>query len=251
MIPRLTLYYFSFRSSIEPALLIAARKILNAEEKARSERITSKDALRSFLLGRLIVKTEISKITGLQPEQVSILLSKNGKPFIQGKKNEEKIFISLSHCQSGIIVAIANHNLGVDLEPPERGLGLIKKADKFLPDLLVQRLRKLEESEQALRFIQLWTAMEARVKLTDGSIFSERKNFPLSLEANNQYIGNDENFAISWLLPGEGIFSVFIEKPKLPIAQAKLSIDMYNWQLDRSQELDTAILLAKSNDMSI
>jgi 4'-phosphopantetheinyl transferase len=71
------------------------------------------DSLR-FKLGRLMVRTRLSKELGLMPDKVPILITHLGKPICS---IENSLEFSISHSGSFVAVGWSDFPIGVDIEP--------------------------------------------------------------------------------------------------------------------------------------
>ena len=123
-------------------------KYNNSGCTSRKNEITS-----SYLLLKQIPELDLS----------SLRYDENGKPFINDK------FISISHDEEMVVVAVSDSNLGVDI------LSLDKQYD------LVQKQLGINDKEE---FIKTWTVIESFMKYLGLGLKAGYKNIKVDL-ANN------------------------------------------------------------------
>lgn len=115
------------------------------------------------LLGLLLAKKLSSK--GLSV-QVSLLHTKQGQPYLTGS-NE---YLSISHCENMIVVAISSNKVGIDVEKNLLPIGY----ELFLADDEYALFHKSKNKVDLLT--TLWTLKEAYVKLTGTGFFIDPTN---------------------------------------------------------------------------
>ena len=93
----------------------------------------------------------------------------NGKPFLEKPKN---LFFNLSHSHNAAICAVANKNIGADLELI-RPINL-NLANKICCPLELNELQKNNNKHEFL--LKIWTAKESYAKMKASSIFLNLKN---------------------------------------------------------------------------
>jgi 4'-phosphopantetheinyl transferase len=97
-------------------------------------------------------------------EQPTFLYNNYGAPYIEGGP-----YFSISHCKTGIAVAISENPIGIDIE-------VIRT---FKPELMRKTMNLTEQqhiissTNPDLEFIRLWTQKEALLKLQGTGIISD------------------------------------------------------------------------------
>jgi len=134
------------------------------------------------LLGDIMARIELSKMTGLSNNQLSFFKNEFGKPFLS---NVIDIHYNISHSGVYVVCAVSNTQIGVDIE-------LIKSIDIniakrfFSPDEINYVFYPSDE-QQYERFYQIWTMKESQVKwegmglsknLRSFSVLKAQKNTP-------------------------------------------------------------------------
>ena len=100
-------------------------------------------------------------------EQPTFLYNNYGAPYIEGGP-----YFSISHCKTGIAVAISESPIGIDIEAIRT----------FKPELMRKTMNLTEQqhiissTNPDLEFIRLWTQKEAYLKLKGTGIISNLHN---------------------------------------------------------------------------
>lgn len=151
-----------------------AVSILDTHELTRLKNYKHSALQQRFLLARKLIKTEVSRRLHCKPKDVRLTYSDNGKPFVRA---HPELAISITHCESWVAVAIANENMGIDIECTARqGAPWTNAARLLNPD--IERLLTLASALGTTRpalFGALWCCMESQVKVKDTSVFTERR----------------------------------------------------------------------------
>ena len=94
----------------------------------------------------------------------TFLYNEYGAPYIEGGPH-----FSISHCKTGIAVAVSENSIGIDIETIR----------KFKPELMRKTMSPTEQERITLcakpeeEFIRLWTQKEALVKLQGTGIITD------------------------------------------------------------------------------
>lgn len=120
-----------------------------------------------FLLGRLLLKTQLAERLGISPQEIRFDKNKYGKLFLPDnyyKKYQEKVFFNLSHTNKMIVCAFTTlGEVGVDVEYTS------KDHLKVMPNMYVEHeiahvKAEQSQAEQFRAFYMLWTRKEAYIK---------------------------------------------------------------------------------------
>lgn len=103
-----------------------------------------------------------------------------GKPYLE---RYPEIFISLSHSGTYALCAVADREIGADIQRWEETCRADRVAERFFSQAERNWYREGEtERERKERFCRLWTAREAYMKLTGEGLSREMKSFSVDLE---------------------------------------------------------------------
>ena len=126
----------------------------------KQERINNfylKQDAYNCLLGDLLVRTEICRITGLKNKQLKFSIDAYGKPFFA---NNLSLHFNISHSGDYVACALSDQPVGIDIE-------VIKSA---VDSRVAKRFFTSEETvyilsgDQIIRFFEVWTKKESRIK---------------------------------------------------------------------------------------
>lgn len=193
-------------------------QFLDPEEMARFQRMRDFVGAR-FAQARRMVKSLLAERTGIATEALRFRYTDNGKPHIVAA--DQHWCFSISHCDSGVAVAVSKHDLGVDLEVVDRARGKIsppwQHPENFMHPTTAALVKTVPREAQAERFAHLWTLMESQVKLCDSSIFHASKKLQLQLlgqapQWHASVIGESCCFWSWRLAGGESLLSLAVAK---------------------------------------
>ena len=140
--------------------------------------------LKSWMMLKGLVDEWVS---GLVDERVSGLVdeweyNEHGKPTFRLSPLASRLYVSISHCKTGIAVVLDDQPVGIDIEA-------IRKADEELIERTMnaeeqaQIMAKGREDERARTFTRFWTQKEAVVKCMGTGIESFEQLQSLQLSA--------------------------------------------------------------------
>ncbi len=131
-------------------------KLISCERREKIKLLRRAEDKTVSLFTELLIKEELSRMTGERFEKIEIKKDRLGKPYA---KNMEDIFFSVAHSQNRVVFAAAKSPVGVDIEFI-REVNL-KTAERFFTK---------EEYESVIakgkkEFFRIWTLKEAYVKM--------------------------------------------------------------------------------------
>lgn len=139
-----------------------AFEILSDEERLRAERFRSKADAQRWGSFRAQVRTILGQTLGLNPLDVPILLSEQGKPLLAPP--HAGLHFNLSHCSDlGVIGLCLDGPIGVDIEPLDRNASLQECELIFCHPEEIASLPG-DGPLRAKRLLEIWTAKEAILK---------------------------------------------------------------------------------------
>lgn len=114
-------------------------------------------------------------------ENVSIEVKQDGKPYLAGKEN---LFFNLSHSENMVMCAVADKEVGCDVERKTEFDGAL--ASYVMTKQELQQIYGLEsEAKQQEMFFRLWTLKESYMKATGLGIGLEPGTFGIAVEQEN------------------------------------------------------------------
>ncbi|MFT7560266.1 MAG: 4'-phosphopantetheinyl transferase [Flavobacteriales bacterium] len=169
------LYYYSITQHGLADCADRYLAVMDDAEKQRYKRFLRDKPRYTFGLARYLLKTELAKRLGRSALSLSFDYSENGKPFL---KDEPQLCFNLSHCDSAVVFAVADVDVGVDVEPHHRRGDHWQNSSEFINKNVAAYIDDLKaDSEKILAFARYWTAMEAYTKLKAARFYEVKEGF--------------------------------------------------------------------------
>lgn len=129
------------------------------------------------LLGDILARVEISRITDTGMGQIEFEFNEYGKPFVVGNSS---IQFNISHAGRYIACVIAEGPVGIDIE-------LIKNADMKIAERFFtpNETAYIMDGQQNTRFYEVWTKKESRIKWEGKGLHKPLPSFSV-FESNSQ-----------------------------------------------------------------
>ena len=180
------LFWYDIQQMDEETYRTALAQMSSARQK-RIKEIAMEDDRKRTVAAELLARRAVGEKLGIAPEQVSLCLDENDKPYVQGNP----VYISMSHSGNWAVCAMDKKPVGVDVEVI-RGV-----QEKFIARVCSAEEQKYIRYGNAgclTRFWECWTAKEALFKLTGKgpllalSALSLPENTALELVIRNGYV---------------------------------------------------------------
>lgn len=143
--------------------LLSLVSLLSSSEQERCDRIVSQARKEEYVLGHVLSRLVMSKISGVSPKEVPLFFFKDQQPRWQGNGN---YFMSLSHCKGCVVFAVSDAPLGVDVENENRiVLNDMKIAKRFFSSDECRTLEGSSRTDRQRIFYVYWTLYEAVIKM--------------------------------------------------------------------------------------
>lgn len=194
----------SLCSDIEKTLATSYRKILTNEELNRNARYRFERDRHRDLIARALVRTSLAESIGIEPEAIEFELGENGKPLLK----DHPFFFNLSHSGDFIVLAIAKHRVGLDVENISRDVNSEAISERFFTVAEIEDIVSCNEFEKKDRFFDYWTLKEAYMKARGEGIRLGLSNFgftlakpAISLYVNDEIEENVSNWQFRCMTP--------------------------------------------------
>lgn len=152
------IYLAKINPSLPQQELNALLQLISEENREKCLRFKFKeDALRT-MYGELMVRHVLHKHFSLKNEDIKIVRSDNGKPYIKGCL----IHFNISHAGDFVVCAFSEQEVGIDIEKTEK-IDL-KVAKRFFCQSEYEDLLAQSPSNQLNYFYSLWTLKESYMK---------------------------------------------------------------------------------------
>ena len=179
---RIDLWYTFLDRAADPHLLDRYFGLLDADERARVQRLRLEHVRQEYLVTRALVRTALSHYAGNDPSQWTFTQNAYGKPIVDSPWRGYESF-NLSHSAGLVICAVAAEGrVGVDVESVCRKNSGIALAKRFFAAPEVVTLEATPEARQQEVFIQIWTLKEAYIKAIGHGLSVPLDSFHLALD---------------------------------------------------------------------
>ncbi len=157
---------------------------LPADELARAARFVHAMHRRRHLAAHLFLRSVLAERVGRRPRELELVRDAHGKPRLQDVVGTA---FSLSHSGGMGVCAVADQEVGVDLEPEHPVPDADAIAARILAPARLRRWRLQREPERDLSLLVHWTRYEALAKAEGGGLVSPPA--PLDLDpARGQWL---------------------------------------------------------------
>lgn len=136
---------------------------LSPSEHARLEGIQHPRALAEFVAGRRLIRQVLGALLDLPPRELTLIESARGALSID-PTHASPLRFNLSHTEGLVVLAVAQTEVGVDVEWLDRPGRTVELADRYFAPAETAALRALPIERQRDRFFDLWTLKESYIK---------------------------------------------------------------------------------------
>ncbi len=208
----------------EDQILLLLR-YLSKDEKERAFRFKFEKHQRRYIAARGSLRKILAGQLNLEPSEIDLKYSKQGKPQISAKQNKKNIHFNLSHSHELAIIGLTlNKPVGIDIEyltDKKDHLGLAKR---FFSNKEYEIISSLPKDNQNDAFYRVWTRKEAYLKATGEGISGIEKIEVPVLNDEKPEMLSTQGITGDWLLydlktPDNYIASLAVKKHGLKISQ--------------------------------
>jgi 4'-phosphopantetheinyl transferase len=185
-------------------------RLLSAEERRRADAFAFERDARRFIVSHAVLRTLLGRASCKPPVEVSFRMEPGLKPVLEAS-TDPPIHFSLSRSEELVLIGLATHPLGVDIE------WLVKPVDtEALSDLVLSRhereaFRRLDPGDRQRAFLQCWVQKEAYLKAIGQGLHLSPATVEVRFgpgEAGLKSIAGDLRAAARWsvdiVMPREG-----------------------------------------------
>ena len=199
MMNKINIYLFDKVDSLDGGFInknLHRLPMLRQQQCIKYRNIINKNAC---IIAYLLLEKGLKEQYGIV-EPIAFIYNEYGKPYL---KDYPHIFFNISHCKCGVICAIADFEIGIDIQDIQPfNIDIVRRV------CCENELRQLSESDNPARlFCEIWTKKESYAKakgisvadilkhdLPDTGYFKrEYKDYNISLFGNNYFKENDVN----------------------------------------------------------
>lgn len=135
------------------------------DELARARRYLVAHARDEFVAARALLRTQLSRYTGVPIKSWRFETNRFGCPAIAAPIAHRNIRFNISHTNGLVACAVSvGHEIGVDLENVTRHLDVLSLAQSFFAPTEREALARLPSEEGRSLFFSYWTLKESYIK---------------------------------------------------------------------------------------
>jgi len=183
-------------SAVDEKTLANYQNLLTFFEKNRFDKTSSLKAKKSFLIGRVLIKSSLSKILNCDIAEIKLKVLASGQVVLQAPQSNLKF--NLSHSENLAVLAVSENEIGIDIEFCKKR-NFEEIAEEFFTKEEVLELKSSTEKQKL--FYKFWTKKEAFIKCNGEQIFNNSKKM-------------DENYRFTTLEPEENYVMSVVVKSK-------------------------------------
>ncbi len=151
--------------------------------------------------GELLARHSVGEFTGNASQEIKLVYGEKGKPHIQ---NLSDVHFNISHSGHYVVCAVADKEIGVDVERIRKVN--LRIAERFFSAPELFDLMQLDEEARKLYFITLWTIKESYLKAIGRGLTQHLNSFTILQSADSYMLtGNKE-------AEGYGIVTQLLDK---------------------------------------
>ena len=199
----------------------ALLQVIHPEKQNRINKFRFYRDAQNGLLGDVLARLEICRVTGLSNEELIFSTYEYGKPFLT---NNPDIHHNISHSGHYVACAVAYAPVGIDIETIKNVD--LKIAERFFA---ADETSYISNGPQAERFFEIWTKKESRIKMEGKGLSKPLESFSVldSADAGNiayrEVFRSDEAICHVCLCGGENPSVRVIDTQEL-LRQSKLLV---------------------------
>lgn len=161
-----------------PAREVAAlHALLDPVEQKRATRFRAVRDRNRFLVARATLRRVLAQYTGVEPQSVKLIVRPGGKPIVAGGGMSGALHFNLSHCGDLALCAIADREVGVDVEQLKHHDDVERVARHFFSDDEARMLGSLQGIDRTRFFFRTWVRKEAYIKATGEGLARDTTTF--------------------------------------------------------------------------
>lgn len=161
--PACRVYVFSLDLDDDDSPAAQEEVVLSKAELSRASRFIFPIHRQRFIRGRTWMRVMLSDFCDIPAKRIDLHEREFGKPVLKNST----IRFNLSHAENNAVLAVSDAcEVGIDVESDRRELDVDALRATLYTDLENKWLDALPASQKKAGFFKLWTAKEARMKVT-------------------------------------------------------------------------------------
>ena len=159
-------------------------ELLSPAERERAARYRFADHQRRYRIAHGALRAVLAGYLGCEPAAVAFTQGPRGKPYLA----DGRLFFNTSHSGKLALLAVANRELGVDLEKVRHLESLHAIARRHFSSGEFAALEALPEAARVLAFYRCWTRKEAYIKALGEGLAIALDTFDVSVDERPAFL---------------------------------------------------------------
>ena len=158
----------------------ALHELLDSAERSRARMFrTERDRIR-FIVARGTLRVLLADYAGLEPDRVKLTTRAGGKPILANDCVSGALHFNLSHSGDVALCAIADREVGVDLEHLRYHDDMQRVAQHFFSNVEARTLESLPGIARTNFFFRTWVRKEACLKASGDGLACDTTGFSVT-----------------------------------------------------------------------
>jgi|TARA_R100000005_G_scaffold96723_2_gene86737 4'-phosphopantetheinyl transferase len=177
--------YHAGIGDMQGVALPACWSVLNAAEQARAERFRFDIHRNRYIRAHGVLRHILARYMNVPADQLFFETGERGKPFLR----DGGLYFNMSHSADMAAYAISREGeIGIDIEMFDRKVEIDDLSRHYYTTAEQGELAVLDEQSRRSLFFHLWTAKEARMKVTGEGLALDPREIDVEIEGG-QLIG--------------------------------------------------------------
>ena len=168
----------------DPEELARGRAVLSDDEREKIDRFRFARDRHICLIARVLVRTTLSRYSGVPPERWRFRANDHGRPEVSAPTSP--IRFNLSHT-NGLAVCLVSggREVGADVESLDRAGRWVDLADRYFAPREAAALKRVAPPDRPMRFLEYWTLKESYIKARGLGLAIPLADFSFDLPARS------------------------------------------------------------------
>ncbi|HVM89006.1 MAG TPA: 4'-phosphopantetheinyl transferase superfamily protein [Puia sp.] len=172
-------------------------ELLSADEIKKASRYYREVDRQRFIVSRMALRLLLSKYADCPAKELIFYENVNKKPFLQNSHNGN-VHFNISHSGDIILIAVANSDIGVDVEKIDKEFVFAEILEKNFSQEEIDFIKRSGFYHE--NFYLLWSRKESLLKATSKGIDDNLKNVPCldgDYYVDQIVAGSNENWRVN------------------------------------------------------
>ena len=155
----------------------ALHELLDSAERNRAGKFRAERDRRRFVVAHATLRIVLAEYAGLEPHRVKFTVRPGGKPVLARNSATGALHFNLSHSGELALCAVADREVGVDLEQLEHHDDMQRVAQHFFSEVEARTLGTLSGMDRTHFFFRTWVRKEAYLKASGEGLARDTRRF--------------------------------------------------------------------------